>query len=671
MTTNPAILNWVSEIKALVKPEKEIWIDGTKEQAAELKRIATEAGILTPLNQEKLPGCTLHRTTVADAARSEQRTFICCEEKEEAGPSNNWKHSDEAYEELRELFKGVMEKRTMYVIPFCLGHPDSPLCRAGIKITDSIYVVLNTVILARCGKSAIDLLDNCGENWFRGLHSTGNRDPKGEDNRYICHFPKDNSVWAINTGYGVNAFLSKKSISLRLASRLAKAEGWLAEHMAIIEVEKPDGDVIYLAAAFPSGAGKTSLAMLDLPETYTKKGYKVRCISEDIAWLKKGTDGRLWAFNPESGVFGSLPGINAASNPNIIAMASKNTIYANTALNLDDNTVWWEGMNDEEITNAIDWRGNPWDNIRPEMPEIPVQADDEAYDEADENDDYLDDAIDDEDIDNNDEDDIGDDTQDDDNEDDDDEADDERSASSYLTVNTKRGAHSGSRFTAALEECACLSEKWNGAEGVPISAIIFGGRRSKAVPLVYQAFDWTHGVFVGSILGTESVTPAKPNSPVVRREPMAMLRYCGYNMGDYWKHWLKMGKRLGRNAPKIFNVNWFKMGPNGKPLWPGFGENIRVLDWIIRRVETKAGAVKPGIIESPVGYVPKAEDIDISGLEGLDFTVETIQSLLYVDKILWKEDVNGAKQLYAKFGERLPEELKEQLIDLEKRLMNA
>ncbi|MCL1789650.1 MAG: phosphoenolpyruvate carboxykinase (GTP) [Oscillospiraceae bacterium] len=665
MTTNPSVLNWVEKIKALVKPEKEVWIDGTKEQTEELKQLAKNLGILTPLNQEKLPGCTIHRTSVGDAARSEQRTFICCEKKENAGPSGNWKNPGETYEQLRELFNGVMQNRTMYVIPFCLGHPESPLCRAGVKITDSIYVVLNTVVLARCGKIAVDLLDNGGENWFKGLHSTGNPVPKGEDNRYICHFPQDNAVWAINTGYGVSAFLSKKSIALRLASRLAKSEGWLAEHMAILEIEKPEGDIAYIAAALPSGAGKTSLAMLKVPAAYTEKGYKVRCVSEDVAWLKKGEDGRLWAFNPEIGIFGALPGINAESNPNMMAMMRKNTIYTNTAYSLDDNTVWWEGLNDEEITNAIDWRGNPWDNIRPELPEMPeIFEDSENKENPEADEEYKTAGA----LENTD--DIDDEEDDETEEEGDGDSSEQQSASSYAVLNTRRGAHSGSRFTASFDDCPCRSDKWDSPEGVPISAIVFGGRRSKTVPLVYQSFDWVHGVFIGSILGTESVNPAKPNSAVVRRDPMAMLRYCGYNMGDYWQQWLKMGKKLGRNAPKIFNVNWFKVS-EGKPIWPGFGENIRVLDWIIRRVENNPGTVKPGIVETPVGYVPKAEDIDISGLEHLEITVETIQNLLYVDKVLWKEDVNGAKQLYAKFGDKLPEQLKDQLIDLEKRLMNA
>jgi phosphoenolpyruvate carboxykinase (GTP) len=474
----------------------------------------------------------------------------------------------------------------------------------------------------------------------------------------------------------VNAFLSKKSMALRLASLQAKNEGWLAEHMAVIEVEYPvaegssDIEVAYIAAAFPAGSGKTSLAMMEVPPEYAKKGYKVRCISEDVAWLKKGRDGRLWAINPEAGVFGALTGLNAESNPNVIATASKNSIFTNTAHNLEDNTVWWEGMNDEEIVNAIDWRGSPWDNIRVEMPEeseILENEDDEEYEDnaggdahiIPNDEDFDDEALDEDELNGDDEDDALEDVG------------EQPSAAARVPQIVKRGAHSGSRFTAPISGCPNLSLQFNSPDGVPITAIVFGGRRTKTVPLVYQAFDWVHGVFVGTVLGAEPPNAAKPGSAAVRRDPMAMLRYCGYNSADYWRHWLKMGKKLGRNAPKIFNVNWFKYGTDGKPVWPGFGENIRVLDWIIRRGVNTAGGTKFGIIETPVGYIPKAEDINITGLESDEFTLETVKGLLYIDKALWKEDVNGVKQLYAKFGDKLPEELKEQLIDLEKRLMNA
>ena len=657
MTTNATVLNWVEEIRSLVKPGKEVWIDGTEEQANELRQLAVDLGILKPLNEKKLPGCSIHRTSVGDAARNERRTFICCETREKAGPTNNWREPQEMYMELRMLFSGIMRNRTMYIIPFCLGNPGSPLCKAGVKITDSLYVALNTLILARCGKPAANYLDNAGENWFKGLHSVGAPNSQGDDNRYICHFPQDDTVWSINTGYGTSALLSKKSFALRLASQKAKDEGWFAEQMAIIEVERPKSEAIYIAAAFPSGAGKTSLAMMDVCETYAKKGYKVRCVSEDVAWLKRGADGRLWAINPEIGVFGSLPGVSDALNPNVIATAQKNSIFSNVAHNLDDDTVWWEGLNDEEITNAIDWRGRPWDNIRNVSCESDADAEFAAeIDDEDESVVMEQDAEELEDVDA-----IA--------HDEDDE--DAELVGQALSVNgvLRRGAHSGSRFTAAIDGCPNLSPKWNSPEGVPISAIIFGGRRTKTVPLVYQSFDWVHGIFVGSMLGTEAINPLKPNSPIIRRDPSAMGQFCGYNMGEYWRQWLKLGKKLGRNAPKIFNVNWFKNGPDGKPLWPGFGENIRVLDWIIKRAENRPD--KPGIIETPVGYIPKPEDIDIIGLEDRKITIETIQALLSVEKVLWKEDVNGVKQLYGKFGDKLPEELKEQLVDLEKRLLNA
>jgi len=573
------------------------------------------------------------------------------------------------------------------VIPFLLGNPgESAPYKAGIEITDSIYVVLNMVVLAKCGKVAADVLDSIissreaevdtesdtdtgtDTDWYLGVHSTGSDIPQSEDNRYICHFPNENEVWAVNTGFGVNAFLTKESIALRLASCTARKEGWLAEHMAILEIQTPtEGDpknpkTTYIAAAFPSGCGKTSLAMLDVPKSYADRGYKVRCISEDIAWLKKGKDGRLWAANPEAGIFGLAFGLNGESNPNVLTAANKDSIFTNTAFNSDDDTVWWENLNNlkdsEESANLLDWKGNEF-----KFEEILSQVEDDIEDDiiddfavVDEVDDYV--EVDDFEQQFEQDDGFG-------------EAHETAAVDGAAEpvkpkatpkpAPARRAAHSNSRFTVPITNCPNLSEKYGDADGVPISAIVFGGKRSKTVPLVYQAFDWEHGVFVGSVLGSE---PTTGSSNTVRRDPMAMLPYCGYNMADYWRHWLKMGKKLGRNAPKVFNVNWFKIGENGTPVWPGYGENIRVLDWIVERVSSK----KFSIIETPVGYTPKAVDIDIDGLEGMND--ELLIKLLSVEKAPWKEDVNSVKQFYAKFGDKLPEELKKQLIDLEKRLMN-
>ncbi|MCL2633972.1 MAG: phosphoenolpyruvate carboxykinase (GTP) [Oscillospiraceae bacterium] len=590
MTKNQSILNWVEEMSILTKPADVVWIDGSDEQIADLRQKAVDSGIIKPLCQDKLPGCAVHRTAVHDAARSEQKTFICSPNEKDVGPTNNWCAPDEMYDTLHKLFDGVMRGRTMYVIPFSMGPVGSKLSKVGIKITDSIFVVLNTFILARCGKLALDSLGDESNDWVRGMHSTGQLD---DENRYIAHFPLDNAVWSINSGSGGNALLTKKCIALRNASYQGKSEGWLAEHMLIIGVERPEKDTVYIAAALPSHCGKTNLAMLVPPEGYAKNGYKVWCVSDDVAWLKQGTDGKLWAINPENGFFGVAPDTNNKTNPNAISTVQKNTIFTNVVHNLDDNSVWWEGLNDDKITNAVDWKGNPWNSD-----------------------------------------------------------------------SSEKGAHTNARFTAPASDCPCISPEHDNAEGVPISAFIFGGKRAKTLPLVYQAFDWKHGVFVGSIVGTEVASGLTGSSVSVRRDPMAMLPFCGYNMADYFGHWLKMGDRLGRNAPKVFNVNWFRTNDEGNFVWPGYGENMRVLDWIIERV-----CGNKGVVETPIGYEPKPEDINIDGLEDAGITLDVIKELLSVDKVLWKEEVNGIKQFYTKFGDRLPEEMKTQLVDLEKRLL--
>ncbi len=587
LTKNPNVLKWLDEMVALTTPDQVVWIDGSEEQLKALRAEAIATGEMEELNQEKLPGCLLHRTRPSDVARVENRTFICSRKKEDAGPTNNWEDPKVMYEKLGKLFNGVMKGRTMYVIPYSMGPIGSPFSKVGVELTDSIYVVLNMDIMTRMGAQAFENLGDESNDFVRGLHSKANID---ENERYIVHFPEDNTIWSINSAYGGNVLLGKKCFALRIASYQGKNEGWMAEHMLILGIENPQGEVKYVTAAFPSACGKTNLAMLIPPEIYKEKGYKVWTVGDDIAWMRIGPDGRLWAINPENGFFGVAPGTNAKSNPNALASTRKNTIFTNVCHNMDDNTVWWEGLDKKPPKNAIDWKGQPWDG----------------------------------------------------------------------TTSTEKGAHPNSRFTAPAINCPCISDKFNDPQGVPISAIIFGGRRAKTAPLVYQARDWEHGVFVGSIMASETTAAAAGAVGVVRRDPMAMLPFCGYHMGDYFQHWLDMGKKLGDKAPKIFNVNWFRTDDEGHFIWPGFGDNMRVLMWILDRCEGKADAV-----ETPIGYEPKPEDIN---LEGLNIDIETLKGLLDVDKELWKEDAAGIEEFYQKFGDKLPKELKAELETLKKNL---
>ena len=586
MTNNKNVLNWIEEMKALVEPDKVVWIDGSEAQLKELRDQALATGEMEALNPEKLPGCLLHRTAVNDVARVEGRTFICSRKKEDAGPTNNWEDPNVMYDKLRKLFDGAMKGRTMYVIPYCMGPIGSPFSKVGVELTDSIYVVLNMDIMTRMGQQAFDQLGETSNDFVRGLHSKAQMD---EENRYIVQFPEDNTIWSVNSGYGGNVLLGKKCFALRIASYQAKNEGWMAEHMLILGLENPQGEIKYICAAFPSACGKTNLAMLIPPEKFKKAGYKVWTVGDDIAWLRIGPDGRLWAINPENGFFGVAPGTNMKSNPNALISTQKNTIFTNVVHNLDDNTVWWEGLDKNPPKNALNWKGEKWD-----------------------------------------------------------------------CTDGSKGAHPNSRFTAPAINCPCISSEFNNPNGVPISAIIFGGRRAKTAPLVYQARDWQHGVFVGSTMASETTAAAAGAVGVVRRDPMAMLPFCGYNMGDYWAHWLEMGKKRGDKAPKIFNVNWFRTDDEGHFIWPGFGDNMRVLNWIVDRCEGKADAV-----ETPIGYEPKPEDIDV---EGLDITTDTVRDLLSVDKNLWKEEVKGIKEFYAKFGDKLPQALESELVTLESNL---
>ena len=591
LTKNPNVNKWVEEMIALTKPDKVVWVDGSEKQLDEFRAEAIATGEMIKLNEEKLPGCLYHRTLPNDVARVEDRTFICSRSKDDAGPTNNWCDPKEMYAKLTPMYDGVMKGRTMYVIPYSMGPIGSPLAKVGVELTDSIYVVLNMAIMTRMGADAFKNLGDTSNDFVRGLHSKANVDP---ENRYIVHFPEDNTIWSINSAYGGNVLLGKKCFALRIASYQGKNEGWMAEHMLILGLEKPNGEIKYITAAFPSACGKTNLAMLIPPEGYTKKGYKVWTVGDDIAWLKQGEDGRLYAINPENGFVGVAPGTNAHSNYNALASTRKNTIFTNVAINNDDMTVWWEKLDNNPPVNATEWKGEKVNG-----PE-------------------------------------------------------------YIAAGNKL-AHPNSRFTAPAINCPCISSEFNNPAGVPISAIIFGGRRAKTAPLVYQSFNWQHGTFVGSIMASETTAAATGAVGVVRRDPMAMLPFCGYHMGDYWAHWLEMGKKLGDKAPKIFNVNWFRTDDEGNFVWPGFGDNMRVLDWIIDRCEDKVDAV-----ETAIGYEPKPEDINIEGLDG--FTTETIADLLTVDKDLWKEETKGIHEFYAKFGDKLPKELEGELEALEKRL---
>ena len=599
MTNNQNVLKWVEEMQALTKPDKVVWIDGSDEQLNALRDEAVATGEMQRLNPEKLPGCLYHRTKPNDVARVEDRTFICTSKKENAGPTNNWCDPKEMYAKLTPMYDGVMKGRTMYVIPYSMGPIGSPLAKVGVELTDSIYVVLNMDIMTRMGAQAFKNLGDESNDFVRGLHSKADVDPEG---RYIVQFPEDNTIWSINSAYGGNVLLGKKCFALRIASYQGWKEGWMAEHMLILGIEKPDGDIKYVTAAFPSACGKTNLAMLIPPEGYRTKGYKVWTVGDDIAWLKQGEDGKLYAINPENGFFGVAPGTNSKSNYNALESTKKNTIFTNVALNNDDNTVWWEALDKNPPENATEWKG--------------AKVNGKEY-----------------------------------------------TATMGADGKPQKLAHPNSRFTAPAINCPCISKEFNNPKGVPVSAMIFGGRRAKTAPLVYQSFDWNHGVFVGSIMASETTAAAAGAVGVVRRDPMAMLPFCGYNMADYWQHWVDMGAKLGENAPKIFNVNWFRTDDEGNFIWPGFGDNMRVLDWIIQRVEGKVDAV-----ETAIGYEPKPEDINIEGLEDEGITLDVVKDLLSVDVEYWKEDVKGIKEFYAKFGDKLPEEMKKQLAALEARL---
>ncbi len=570
LTSNKHLLGWVDEMVTMCQPDSVVFCDGSEEERKRLTEFAVSKGILIPLNQEKHPGSYLHRSNPNDVARVEHLTFICTPKKEDAGPTNHWMAPDAAYTKLRGLFEGSMKGRTMYVIPYVMGPLGSEHSKIGIEVTDSVYVVLNMQIMTRMGKPAIEMLGE-GDNFNRGLHCTGDVNP---DRRFICHFPQDNTIWSFGSGYGGNALLGKKCLSLRIGSFLGKSEGWLAEHMLILGVEDPDGTKTYVAAAFPSACGKTNFAMMIPPRRFA--GWRVFTVGDDIAWLRVGDDGRLWAVNPENGYFGVAPGTNMKSNPNAMKTISKNTIFTNVAVT-KDGEVWWEGLDGEVPDELTDWKGQPWKK-----------------------------------------------------------------------GSTEKAAHPNSRFTAPAANNPILSSHVNDPRGVPISAIIFGGRRSTTIPLVMQSFNWAHGVYLGSTMASETTAAATGATGVVRRDPMAMLPFAGYNVADYFQHWLNMQKRVPY-PPKIFMVNWFRKTKEGKFLWPGFGDNMRVLKWILDRAHGKVGAQ-----ETLFGWVPKQGHIDLSGL---DIAPETVDEATHIDDGEWKAELEDQKTFFEQFGERMPRTL--------------
>ena len=589
MNQHRKLQEWVEAMARLCLPENIVWIDGSEEEKDRLTQEAAATGEVTILNQEKLPGCLYHRTAINDVARTEDLTYICTTLREDAGPTNNWMSPEEGYRQASEIFAGSMKGRTMYVIPFSMGPVGSPFSKIGVELTDSIYVVLNMRIMTHVGAPVLKHLGAGGE-FTKCLHGKADLDIK---RRLILHFPEDNTVWSVGSGYGGNVLLGKKCLALRIASYLGKREGWLAEHMLIMGVENPEGRVEYIAAAFPSACGKTNLAMLVPPEGLKIKGYRIWTVGDDIAWMRIDTDGRLWAINPESGFFGVAPGTNRKTNPNMMKAINRNTIYTNVVLG-KDGSVWWEGREADPPAEATDWQGRPWH---------PGSKDEHGKLIA--------------------------------------------------------GAHPNSRFTAPLSQCPTASYRLEHHHGVPISAIIFGGRRAHLAPLVYESFDWDHGVFVGATMASERTAAQFGKQGEVRRDPMAMYPFCGYHMGDYFEHWLSMGKRMAK-PPKIFNVNWFRTDEQGKYLWPGYGENLRVIEWILDRCRGEADAMK-----TPIGYVPIFESLD---LNGINVTYEALNKLLAVDREAWFEETDDVASFFQQFGNRLPKTLWDQLEALRQRL---
>lgn len=577
-TNNEKLQKWVREMAALCQPDKIEWLDGSDEERARLENEAESAGEIIRLDQKKYPGCFYHRTAQNDVARTEHLTFICTSKKEDAGATNNWMSPSEAYDRAGKIFSGSMKGRTMYVIPFSMGHVDSPFAKIGVELTDSIYVALNMRIMTTMGKHVLNKLGSDG-TFTKCLHSKADLNI---DRRLILHFPEDNTIWSVGSGYGGNVLLGKKCLALRIGSYLGQKEGWLAEHMLIMGIEDPQGNTTYVAAAFPSACGKTNLAMLIPPEEFKKRGYKVWTVGDDIAWLRLDEDGQLWAVNPEAGIFGVAPGTNAKTNPNAVATVRKNTIFTNVLLTKDKN-IWWEDGDGTPPSEGTNWQGLEW---RPGMKDKDGKP--------------------------------------------------------------VFGAHPNSRFTAPINQCPSYIKNYDPVRGVKISAIIFGGRRAHLAPLVYESRDWQHGVFVGATMASERTAAQMGTLGEVRRDPMAMLPFCGYNMGDYFRHWLNMGNRM-KNPPKVFHVNWFKRNASGKFLWPGYGENLRVLLWIIDRCAKGVGAE-----ETPIGFIPRKDDVDLSGLS---LEPEAWKQLFTIRPEEWRLELDDQEKFFKQIGAAMPPEL--------------
>jgi phosphoenolpyruvate carboxykinase (GTP) len=573
---------WVDAVARTTTPDRVVWCDGSEEENRRLMAGMLADGTLQALNPTAAPGSTLHRSHPSDVARTEHLTFISSRNEGDAGPTNNWMAPQAARDKVGPLFEGVMKGRTMYVVPYVMGPLGSPFSKVGVEVTDSPYVVASMRIMTRMGAPALRQLGGSDE-FVPGLHSTGDLSP---ERRFIVHFPEERLIWSVGSGYGGNALLGKKCFALRIAGTMARDQGWMAEHMLILELELPGGETHYIAAAFPSACGKTNLAMLVSP--FENAGYKVRTVGDDIAWLRPGPDGRLWAVNPEAGFFGVVPGTGPETNPNAMAMISHDTIFTNVAVT-PDGIPWWEGKDKQPPPHLIDWRGKPWDR-------------------------------------------------------------------------TGKAAHPNSRFTAPASQCPSMSPRWEDGQGVPLSAIIFGGRRARVAPLVFQSRDWEHGVFVGATMGSETTAAATGQVGVVRRDPMAMLPFCGYNMGDYFRHWLKVGEGLSR-PPAIFHVNWFRTGHDGRFLWPGFGQNLRVLLWMIDRVQGRGRAT-----ETAVGLVPAPDALN---LDGLDLSEAEVDELLRVDRDEWAAEVPEIRAFFDRFGDRLPGSLTRSLDALSQQLTRA
>jgi phosphoenolpyruvate carboxykinase (GTP) len=578
---NTALQAWVDEVAALTKPSRIHWADGSQAENDRLVAEMLDSKVLHRLNAQRYPNCYLHRSDPSDVARTEHLTFICSSKQQDTGPTNNWMAPGEAKAKVGAIFRGSMQGRTMYVIPYLMGPVGSPSSKVGIEITDSPYVVVNMRIMTRMGEPALRQLGDSAD-FVKGLHSLGDLSPA---RRYILHFPEEKLIWSVGSGYGGNALLGKKCFALRIASAQAREEGWLAEHMLILGLENPAGETHYVAAAFPSACGKTNLAMLIPPAS--QKGWKAWTVGDDIAWIRPGPDGRLWAINPEFGFFGVAPGTSTKTNANAMASLRANSIFTNVAVT-GDGCPWWEGIDGEVPERLTDWRGNPWQR-----------------------------------------------------------------------GSREKAAHPNARFTAPASQCPSISPKFNEPQGVPLSALIFGGRRARIAPLVLEAFEWSHGVFVGASVASETTAAQSGAVGVVRRDPMAMLPFCGYNMGDYFGHWLSMAQ-LVKRPPRIFHVNWFRQSPDGRFIWPGFGENMRVLRWVLERCQGGGAAV-----ESPIGCLPAPGAIDLAGL---DLDEATMRDLLTVSVDDWRSETESIGEFFAKFGDRLPGEMEQQRQALIKRL---